>query len=210
MPADDCPYLKPFPPGFDACPAFTPQTYVAFDLHYRPTPAVSSCSHLAIGEMPGRLGAFYPRCALGTRAQRLAWVRQLSADRLAGLRALSAEYRAWSLSRIGPLWDLKGRMLAARHGGDAAGARQAANELEAGLEELVRGGEEFVDARRARCESLGLPAAAVKELIRLAIQDWAWSSTMTSGYQVPDELLERFPEPVRLFLTSGRAVQVPR
>ncbi len=123
MPADACPYRKPFPTGFDECPAFTPQTYVAFDLHYQPTSAVNSCSHLAIGELPGRLGAYYPRCGLGTRAQRVSWVRQVSADRLAGLRELSAEYRAWSRSRMGPLWELKGRMLAARHRGDLAEAR---------------------------------------------------------------------------------------
>ena len=209
MPADACPYRKPFPTGFDECPAFTPQTYVAFDLHYQPTSAVNSCSHLAIGELPGRLGAYYPRCGLGTRAQRVSWVRQVSADRLAGLRELSAEYRAWSRSRMGPLWELKGRMLAARHRGDLAEARQAGHALEAGLHELLRGAEEFVDARRARCETLGLLPEPLKELIRRATQDWAWRSTLTDGYQVPDELLERFAEPNRLFFTSTRTAIVP-
>jgi hypothetical protein len=205
MPADTCPYPKPFPSGFRECPAFTPQTYVAFDLHYQPTSAVNTCSHLNSGELPGQVGAYYPRCGLGTGAERLAWVQEVSAERLAGLRQLSAEYREWSLSRMGPLWELKGRMLAARHHGDAADARQAGRELESGLDELLRSAEAFVDARRAQCEVLGLPPNPLKELIRLAIEDWAWSSTLTSGYQVPDELLERFSEPIRLFFTSTRA-----
>ena len=209
MPADSCPYTRPFPIGFDECPAYTPQSYMAFDLHYQPTSAVRSCTHLAVGALPGQVGAFYPRCGLGTAAERRAWVGQFSAARLAGLRELSSEHREWSRSRMGPLWEIKGRMLAARHRGDAAEARLVAHELETSLEELLQSAEAFVDGRRAQCEKLGLPAEPLKELIRLAIQDWAWSSDQTSGYQVPDELLHRFAEPIQLFFTSSRTAGTP-
>jgi hypothetical protein len=206
MPEDRCPYRRPFPEGFDGCPAFTPVSYTAIDLHYLPTAAVHSCSHLAIGAEPGQSGAYYARCALGTAEQRLAWVQRISTGRLAGLRALSAEYREWSRARMGPLWELKGRLLAARHRADLAEARAVGRELEARADELLRQAEEFVDGHRAELEALGLPVEPLKELIQLAIKDWAWSSELTSGYQVPDELLQRFPDVVRLFFTSTRAV----
>ena len=51
---------------------------------------------------------------------------------------------------------------------------------------------------------------AIDRRYRLAITDWAWSSVMTSGYQIPDALLARFPEPIRLFFTSSRTVAAPR
>jgi len=123
MPRDTCPFVRPFPAGFDGCPAFTPQSYTAIDLHYRPSAAVTSCAHLLVGEVLERPGAYYPRCGLGTAAERLAWVRRVSEERLDGLRRLSAEYREWSRGRMVPLWELKGRLLAARHSGDAVAAR---------------------------------------------------------------------------------------
>jgi len=111
---------------------------------------------------------------------------------------------------MAPLWELKGRLLAARHRGDAAGARAASHELEARAAELLANAEGFVDERREECEALGLSPEPLKKLIRLAIRDWAWSSGMTSGYQVPDQLLARFPEPIRLFFTSTRTVGAQR
>jgi len=107
---------------------------------------------------------------------------------------------------MAPLWELKGRLLAARHRADLAEANVASRELEAHAEELTRQAEAFVEAHRAACEALELPVEPLKELIRLAILDWAWTSGMTSGYQVPDALLARFPEAVGLFFTSTRAV----
>jgi hypothetical protein len=210
MPPDKCPFPRPFPAGFDSCLAFTPQSYTAIDLHYRPSTAMTSCTHLVVGEVADRPGAYYPRCGLGTAAEREAWVQRVTADRLSGLRRLSAEYRKWSRTRMGPLWELKGRLLAARHRGDAAAARAIGHELEAGADDLLRSAEGFVDERREECEALGLSPEPLKELIRLAITDWAWSSVMTSGYQIPDALLARFPEPIRLFFTSTRTVSSPR
>jgi hypothetical protein len=209
MPRDTCPFVRPFPAGFDGCPAFTPQSYTAIDLHYQPSAAVTSCAHLMVGEVVERPGAFYPRCRLGAAADRVAWVQRVSEERLAGLRRLSAEYREWSRSRMAPLWELKGRLLEARHRGDAAAARAVGHELEARADELLQNAEAFVDERREVCEALGLSPEPLKDLIRLAITDWAWASGMTSGYQIPDELLARFPEPIRLFFTSSRAVTAP-
>jgi hypothetical protein len=210
MPRDTCPYVRPFPAGFDGCPAFTPQSYTAIDLHYQPSAAVTSCAHLLVGEVVERPGAYYPRCGLGTATERMTWVQRVSEERLAGLRRLSAEYRDWSRGRMAPLWELKGRLLEARHRGDADGARAVGHELEARADELLQNSEAFVDERREECEALGLSPEPLKDLIRLAITDWAWTSGMTTGYQIPDELLARFPEPIRLFFTSSRAVTAPR
>jgi len=77
MPPDRCPYGRPFPEGFDACPAFTAAAYTALDFHFPPTTPVHTCARLTIGEEPSRTGAYYPRCALGTAEQRQAWARRI-------------------------------------------------------------------------------------------------------------------------------------
>lgn len=68
-PVDDrCPYHRPFPAGFAACPAYTPVAFRPTDMQSRPLGTVFTCANLE----PARdgTGSFYARCRVGSRSAR--------------------------------------------------------------------------------------------------------------------------------------------
>jgi hypothetical protein len=77
---DRCPYEKPFPPGFDDCPAFRPVQFQPRNLHEEPLPPVLTCRHLGAG-WSSESDSFYPRCALGDAEARRRWAAEHPAGR---------------------------------------------------------------------------------------------------------------------------------
>ena len=69
-PADECPFQRPFPEGFDQCPAFRPQPFVPMDMSYRPLPPMLTCSHLLSRTLPKGKAGWYAACEIGDEAAR--------------------------------------------------------------------------------------------------------------------------------------------
>src|SRR3989442_12635334 len=56
-PADECPFPRPFPEGFDQCPPFRPQPFVPMDMSYRVLPEQLTCRRLVSRPLPnGKVG----------------------------------------------------------------------------------------------------------------------------------------------------------
>src|SRR2546428_10573591 len=89
--ADRCIYPRPFPEGFDACPAFQATSFIAADSRNKPLGTWRTCRHLGTGNDLENRGRFYPRCALGDPRQRLQWLAQVSPAKLDIVRALQEE-----------------------------------------------------------------------------------------------------------------------
>ena len=66
-PADACPYPRPFPADFDACPTFEVEPWAPVDSHFQPLRTQRTCRHLTVGQGNG---SYYPRCALGAAIDR--------------------------------------------------------------------------------------------------------------------------------------------
>src|SRR5256712_10645058 len=90
--ADRCIYPRPFPEGFDACPAFQATSFIAADSRNKPLGTWRTCRHLGTGNDLENRGRFYPRCALGDPRQRLQWLAQASPAKLDIVPALQAEF----------------------------------------------------------------------------------------------------------------------
>jgi hypothetical protein len=73
--ADRCPYRRPFPTGFDECPAYRPVEFLPADSFDQPLEPAWTCAHLVVGSRPE--GGVYPRCRLGDAAAREAWGAEL-------------------------------------------------------------------------------------------------------------------------------------
>lgn len=200
--SDRCPFTRPFAADFDGWPAFSARDFTALDLRYKPLRTVVSCRHLVSGRLP--LGGYYARCALGDAVARQQWVAQVGSGRLERIRAVGADYRSWAAARMPELWALKGTWLELQALGDETGSADAARELRAGLDKLVADANAWVDQRADQLAEADLPPEALKELIAKATADWAKSTSQTSGYQIPDELLGRFPTAVQVFFTASR------
>jgi hypothetical protein len=76
-PADECPYPRPFPVGFNKCPTFRPQPFNPMDMSDRPLAPMLTCGNLITRTIPNGKVGWYAACKLGDAAarQRLAAVR---------------------------------------------------------------------------------------------------------------------------------------
>jgi hypothetical protein len=201
---DRCPYSRSLAPAFRGCAAFVPTLYRTLDFKYRPTTPVLSCAHLVVGQQPG-VKHFYPRCAIGDEAARRHWVESLTEAVLEQLRTLGADYRLWVAPRMGPLWELKAAYLAARAGGDARSVEERRQALTAAVDGLLAEAEEFFRKRTDLLHSLELSVEAMMGLVRVATEHWALADHSAGAhYEIPEEVLGRFPPRVRLFVTAGR------
>jgi hypothetical protein len=73
-PADECPWRRPFPNGFDLCPVFVSQPYRTTDSRDRPLPPVLTCGHLVSRSFDLPKVGWYGACELGDAAARRAYL----------------------------------------------------------------------------------------------------------------------------------------
>ena len=191
--ADRCVYPRPFPDGFDACPAFQATSFIAADSRNKPLGTWLTCRHLATGNDLESKGRFYPRCALGDEQQRLQWLAQVSPAKLDVVRALQDEFDQLSRPHRERLFDARARL----HSGPASAAREPE------LEQLINGFlstiDRFLELNTERFRDVGLPAEPLRQLIK----EWVWAWVRTPELATPridEKSLEVFDTPARAFL----------
>jgi hypothetical protein len=69
-PADECPFQRPFPVGFNECPTFRPQPFNPMDMSDRPLAPMLTCSHLMTRTLPNGKVGWYAACRIGDEAAR--------------------------------------------------------------------------------------------------------------------------------------------
>jgi anti-anti-sigma regulatory factor len=201
--ADRCVYPRPFPDGFDACPAYQATTFVAADSRNKPLGTWHTCRHLGTGNDLENRGRFYPRCALGDQQQRMQWLAQVSPAKLDVVRALQAEFDQLSQPHRQRLFDARARL----HSGPASAAREP--ELERVINGFLTTIDRFLDENDERFRDVGLPAEPLRQLIK----EWVWAWVRTPELATPklnEERLDAFENPVRAFLGApGQPVEAP-
>jgi ABC-type transporter Mla MlaB component len=188
-----CPYPKPFPREFTECPTYQATSFLAADSHDKPLGAWLTCRHLTTGTDSRNRGRFYPRCALGTREQRLRWLGRVSRARLDVVRALQEEFDAFSLPHRENLYGARARLQAGPLTRDADG------ELQDLIEGFLEATDRFLTENRVRFDDVGLPTEALGIFIREWITAWARTAGMATT-RVNDETLAAFAPPARAFL----------
>lgn len=188
-----CPYPKPFPREFTECPAYQATSFLATDSHDKPLGAWLTCRHLTTGTDSRNRGRFYPRCALGTREQRLRWLGRVTPPRLDVVRALQEEFDAFSLPHRENLYSARARLQAGPF------TREAEGELQELIEAFFDAIDRFLTDNRVRFHDVGLPS----EELSLFIREWIVAWTHTAGMattRVNDKTLAAFAPPARAFL----------
>jgi ABC-type transporter Mla MlaB component len=194
--ADRCVYPRPFPEGFDDCPAFQATTFIAADSRNKPLGTWRTCRHLGTGNDVENRGRFYPRCALGDRAQRLEWLAQVSPAKLDVVRALQEEFDQLSRPHRERLFHARARF----HAGPASATPEP--ELERLIDAFLATIDRFLAKNDARFRDVGLPAEPLRQLIK----EWIWAWVRTPELATPrfdEKPLEVFDKPVRAFLGAA-------
>jgi hypothetical protein len=200
-PDDECPFRKPFPADFDDCPAFQPRQFIPLNTLFQPLEPVLTCRHLETRALnqPHR---WYAACSLGNAESRRQWARQVGVGRLERIRAVQRELGTAIAPYNQRLWALKGQQLRAFNDGkDAepvtAELRQLASQVSEELGVFLRTHEETF-------AEIDLPVEAALTIVQLAIGRFIETPLATEvSLEVPDDVLRRFPEPVRAFFRPG-------
>jgi ABC-type transporter Mla MlaB component len=190
---DRCIYPRPFPEGFDACPAFQATSFIAADSRNKPLGTWRTCRHLGTGNDVENRGRFYPRCALGDQGQRLQWVAQVTPAKLDVVRALQEEFDQLSRPHRERLFDARARL----HTGPPSAARDP--ELERLINGFLSTIDGFLAENDARFLDVGLPAEPLRQLIK----EWVWAWVRTPELATPrfdGKPLEVFDKPARAFV----------
>ncbi|HEY9287425.1 MAG TPA: hypothetical protein VIT43_05320 [Candidatus Dormibacteraeota bacterium] len=196
-PNDQCPYPKPFPPEFRDCPAFQSRQFIPLDTLYQPLEPVLTCRHLQTRALPQRY-RWYAACALGDAEGRRRWVRELGVMRLERIRALQRNMAEVMSPYTPRLWTLKGQQLrAVRDSRDASPITEQLREVAAQATAAL---DAFLTDRSDTLAEIELPIDAVRKLILLALDRFIEPQLSSEiSIEVPDDILERFPDSVRIF-----------
>jgi hypothetical protein len=196
-PSDECPYPKPFPADFDGCPAFQARQFIPLDTLYQPLDPVMTCRHLETRALTQR-HRWYAACALGDTEARRRWVREVGTVRLERIRALQRQLGSVIAPYSPRLWSLKGQQLRAyRDGRDAAPVNSALREI---ADQMAAESNKFLSLHGDAFAEVDMPIDAARQLIHVAIDrfiDTQFASEVS--FEVPEDVLKRFPEPVQTF-----------
>jgi DNA-binding CsgD family transcriptional regulator len=199
-PADECPYPKPFPPGFVECPAYQATQMVTLDISHRPLGAVWTCRHLESRLMPSTDYRWYGACAIGDAEARRRWSSAIGVDRLFEISQLRQEVSSLSGPYIQRLIDLKG---AQQQAGPVS--QQIQGVVDEFMTEIMR----LLQSRKAVLDELHLPLRAVLQLVRVAIDRFVEQGLTEPEWEVPDEVLTQFPDDIRSYFRPRDAGDSP-
>lgn len=81
LPPDACPFSRPFPEGFDECPAYEGVQFQPATFANEPLSPAWTCHHLGVATAGEGFPRNYAQCALGDAAARLRWLKERIAGR---------------------------------------------------------------------------------------------------------------------------------
>jgi DNA-binding CsgD family transcriptional regulator len=197
-PADECPYPKPFPPGFIDCPAYQAIQMVTLDLSHRPLGSVMTCRHLESRLMPNTNYRWYGACVLGDAEARRRWSNAVGIDRLHDISALRQEVSALSMPYIQQLLELKNMPIGPNPQAHTRRIQGVVDDFMTKMTALLR-------ERKSVLDQLHLPLEACIRLLGIAIDRFVQQGLTESEWEVPDEVLVLFPDDVRAYFRPRRA-----
>jgi len=199
-PEDECPYPKPFPPGFVECPAYEATQMVTLDISHRPLGAVWTCRHLESRLMPNTDYRWYGACAIGDAEARRRWSAAIGVDRLYEISRLRQEVSAISGPYIQRLIELKSQ----------PETQQVLRQMQGAVDEFMTEMMRLLQSRKTVLDELHLPLRAVLQLVRIAIDRFVEQGLREPEWEVPDEVLTQFPDDIRSYFRPRPAGDSPQ
>jgi hypothetical protein len=180
--ADACPYRRPFPDGFDECPAYQPIAFVPIDLVGHELGSAWTCRQLAVGDATD--GHFYARCRLGPEPARREWARTWG-ERAERLREVRRELVAAARPTMEAFLAAHRRSL-----GDLSRRPAMLAAAEAAIEALTG----WVDAHPQAVEAAGLAPATARAILADMVRSWSRSRQPITSLEAPPDLIARYPD----------------
>jgi DNA-binding CsgD family transcriptional regulator len=208
-PADECPYPKPFPPGFSECPAYQASQMITLDISHRPLGAVWTCRHLESRLMPNTDYRWYGACMIGDAEARRQWSASVGAARLHDISQLRQEVSAVSGPYIQRLMELKNEadaIVVETTPPDGERRRAIRRQIDGTVDEFMTEMTKLLRARTAILDQLHLPLRACLQLVRIAVDRFIEQGLTEPEWEVPDEVLQLFPPDIQSYFRPRQAI----
>jgi len=172
------------------------------DSSFQPLPPVLTCRHLVTSALQHRKG-WYGACDIGDEAARQRWVAEVNMGWLRDVAELRRKMEVINRPFIEKIWAAKASQLAAeRQGRPVQPATETLQQLaNAFLEESVA----FLSLHKQELQRLELPPEAIMLLLRRSLATFVARDGAEPRWEVPSDLLEEFPERVRVFFRPRRS-----
>ena len=205
QPRDACPYPRPFPDSFDACPAYHARPFIALDVNYRPLPPVWTCRHLDTRRSGQPPHGFYAHCALGDVVARVRWVEKAGQERFDRMRRLERETIEFELPYLVKLEALKGRELMPAYVSGKPGVEQIRGEMLQLKAQMLRDLRSVLERQAPELAELGV---TVEDALQLT-EGWldyliARPSTVIESWDLPPNQLDRVPDELRALMSPSQ------
>jgi DNA-binding CsgD family transcriptional regulator len=107
-PADECPFLRPFPDDFADCPAYEARQFVTLNEGSRLAERLWTCQHLVGRPLAKAEYRRYGACNIGDAVARERWAARAGSERLRIVNDLLHELAPMTAEFAQGLWELKG------------------------------------------------------------------------------------------------------
>jgi hypothetical protein len=200
-PADECPYPKPFLEHFADCPAYQAREVITTNMAHQPVGRIWTCRHLEARLIAETRNRWYAACILGNAERRRRWVRDVGSVRVRQLNELIHDLATITGPRAQRLWELKSeQMRALDQKQDPTPATRSMEELAARFMSQI---EAFLVDKRDLLDANDLPLDALLDLARLMIGRMLEPGWPPATWDIPNDVLVRFPADVWLFFRPG-------
>jgi DNA-binding CsgD family transcriptional regulator len=206
-PVDECPYPKPFPNHFMACPAYVARQVADLDEKSRPVAPIWTCQHLAGRRMAKTEYRWYGACVLGDAIGRERWAKQVGPDRLRTLNHLQHDLAPVTGPFAQRLWELKGdQALALKRNEDPGPATQR---MEALSDRFIGDIETVLNRRRGLLKQNQLAIDECVDQVRRLIEG-VLEQASPAVWDSRFDALMRFPADVWSLLPANSAESIRR
>ncbi len=149
-----------------------------------------------------------PPAGRGPHPRGARWASEVGVARLERIRAIQRELGGAIAPYSGRLWELKGQqLLAFRDGRDADPATEALRHLAGQMTAHL---QTFLSEHNTGFTDIDMPVDAALRLISVAVERFIDTKFATEvSFEVPDDVLQGFPEPVRTFFHPASAERPP-
>ena len=168
---DRCHFGREFDGSSVGCPAFQRAQFIAATSYGKPLGAHIACAHLVVGELG--TNQFYPRCALGSEAERVRWIAMMGPARLEVQRALGAEFERLYPDSLRKLIAAKAEALA-----EPPNRRTSRQALATVIREFVEEFGAFVSTHASRIAQLGFSATDLTARAAVVLGEWQNSARL--------------------------------
>ena len=194
-PEDRCPFPRPFPPSFKACPAYLPRLQFPTDTRGQRLKPHWTCAHLETDRREH--GGFYGQCLLGAAADRERWAQAMESSQLSAVRQARVQLSEAVRPQVERLMHIVAGKDGTFHSRTILATQR--RELNAAAAELMKAFQAFVVAHEELFRAAEIETVLLLRCFGEGLREFV-DRPLVKAWRFDARIVERYPWPIIAFL----------